>query len=73
MKTSPDLYRGNCVFLFRSYFLFYAKNRETFKKNCEHDFQRHINQELGPKSKGGKGVSDLLFRSSKAPNSGQWR
>ena len=31
---SQDLYGGNCVsdFLFRSYFLFYAKNRETFKK-----------------------------------------
>ena len=37
---SVDLYGGNCVsdFCFRSLFLFYAKKRETFQKNCEHKF-----------------------------------
>ena len=37
---SLDLYGGNCVsdFLFSSYFLFYAKNWETFGKKCEHKF-----------------------------------
>ena len=39
-EHSLDLYGGNCVsdFLFRSWFLFYAKNRETLKINCEHKF-----------------------------------
>ena len=43
---SLDLYGGNYVsdFLFRSQFLSYGKNQETFKQNCEHNFQKDINQ-----------------------------
>ena len=37
------------IYLFRSLFLFYADNRETFLRKCERNFLDHINRELGPK------------------------